>query len=180
MNAQQDTGRALDFRPAVGMVIEGPPPASPESEAWDTQCVFTAGLGGPPLHVHPHQQERFEVDSGTLELWLEGSWRRVGPGEAAVVPAGARHTVRNLGEEDVRMRNTHDPALGFPAYMSTLHGLVLARKVRSLPPRDPVSAIHLAMLFSAHEQTLRSVRPPQAVFRALAVIGRMLRLRLED
>jgi mannose-6-phosphate isomerase-like protein (cupin superfamily) len=178
MNAPQSVHTTLDFRPAVGMVLEGAPPEDAESQPWDVQCIFTPGLGGPPPHVHPRQTERFEVISGTLELWLEGEWRNVHAGEQATVPAGARHTVRNLGREDVRMRNTHDPALGFPEYMATLHRLVMERKVKSLPPRDPASAINLAMLFAAHERTLRSVRPPQAVFRFLAALGRVLGFRL--
>ncbi|MGH2895973.1 MAG: hypothetical protein ACRDPM_22270 [Solirubrobacteraceae bacterium] len=62
--------------------------------------------------------------------------------------------MRNLHAEDAHMRNVHDPALGFPHYMWTLHDLVANGKVRSLPPKDPRSMIHLAMRLEGGAATL--------------------------
>lgn len=50
----------LDFNPTVGMIIDGAPPERPEIQPWAVECVFAAGFPGPPLHVHPNMQERFE------------------------------------------------------------------------------------------------------------------------
>ena len=169
-----------DFNPTVGMIIDGAPPEQPETQPWAVECVFAAGFPGPPLHVHPHMHERFEVLSGVLDVCLAGKWRELQTGESITVPAGTPHTVRNPHEQDVRMRNIHDPALGFPNYMASLHQLVSSGKVRSLPPRDPRSAIHLAMLFAADERTMTSARPPQRIMRALAFIGRRLGYKLPE
>jgi hypothetical protein len=72
----------------------------------------------------------------------------------------------------------HAPALDFPDYMADLHALVHSGNVRALPPKDPRSVIYLSMLFTAHERTLVSIKPPQRLMRILAVFGRRFGYRL--
>lgn len=170
----------LDFNPKFGMVIEGAPPNQPESEPWHVFSVFPANFPGPPPHFHPRQEERFEVLAGVLDVFVDGDWRELSAGESITIPAGTRHAVRNSHDEPVRMRNTHTPALGFPAYMATLHALLMTGRVRSLPPKDARSVILLAMLGCAHERTLISLRPPQRVVQALAFIGKRLNYQLPE
>ena len=62
--------------------------------------------------------------------------------------------------------------------MAGLHELVHSGKVRALPPKDPRSVIYLSMLFTAHERTLASIKPPQRLVRILALIGRGLGYKL--
>lgn len=45
----------------------------------------------PGAHTHPHQQERFEVLSGTLGMRVGRRKYRLGAGEAMVVAQGAVH-----------------------------------------------------------------------------------------
>jgi mannose-6-phosphate isomerase-like protein (cupin superfamily) len=172
------TKAQLDFNPTVGMVIEGAPPDHPSTDPWHVTMVCAPDFAGPPLHVHSHQEESFEVLSGVLDVCIDGKWRELGPGERIKVPAGAPHTIRNLHREEVRALNVHAPALDFPDYMVGLHELVHTGKVRALPPRDPRSVIYLSMLFTVHERTLASVKPPQRLMRILAFVGRRLGYRL--
>jgi mannose-6-phosphate isomerase len=46
---------------------------------------------------HRHRSEHWFVVSGAGEVTLEGSARRVGPGETVDVPAGAAHRIESLG-----------------------------------------------------------------------------------
>ena len=39
---------------------------------------------------------------GRLELELDGSFRRLGPGQEVLIPAGTRHTVRNVSDQTAR------------------------------------------------------------------------------
>jgi mannose-6-phosphate isomerase-like protein (cupin superfamily) len=174
MTTAATTKAVLDFNPTVGMVVEGPPPDDPERDPWRVTMAFAPGFEGPPVHVHPHQQESYEVLSGVLDVFIDGQWRELGPGESVTVPAGAPHTIRNLHSEEMRAVNVHAPALDFPRYMAGLHELVHSGKVRALPPKDPRSVIYLSMLFTAHARTLASVKPPQRLMRILAFIGRRL------
>lgn len=168
----------LDFNPTVGMVVEGPTPDDPETEPWQATMGFGPGFAGPPVHIHPHQQESYQVLSGMLDVFLGGQWRELGPGASVTVPAGVPHTIRNLHDTEMRALNVHDPALDFPRYMASLHELVHTGKVRALPPKDPRSVIYLSMLFTANERTLTSVTPPQRLMRILALIGRRLGYKL--
>ncbi len=173
-------GAVLDFNPTVGMVIEGAPPNDPETEPWQVTMTFAPGFGGPPLHVHPNQEESYDVQSGVLDVCIDGRWREVRPGERVTVPAGTPHTIRNLHTEEMRAINVHAPALDFPHYMAGLHELAHSGKVRALPPNDPRSVIYLSMLFTAHKQSLISVKPPQRLMQILAFIGRRLGYQLHE
>ena len=70
----------------------------------------------PPLHVHPRQEERIEVLSGSV-LSLSGGVRRVlGPGETISTPPGEPHTVGPAREDAVEMIVEFRPALGFERF----------------------------------------------------------------
>ena len=170
--------QVLDFNPVVGMLVEGAPPENPESDPWRVTMTFAPGFAGPPVHVHPHQEESYEVHNGVLDVFVDERWRELRPGETLTVPAGTPHTIRNLHAEELVAVNVHTPALEFPRYMACLHELVHSGKVRALPPKDPRSMIYLSMLFTEHARTLASVKPPQRLMRVLASVGRRLGYKL--
>jgi len=54
--------------------------------------------GAADLHEHDHQQEEvWNVVDGEILLVVDGCERRLGPGDAAVVPPGTRHSARPVG-----------------------------------------------------------------------------------
>ena len=53
-----------------------------------------------PDHVHPRQEERFEVLSGKLGLRVEGVERVLSEGEAITAPAGSAHAAWNASSDD--------------------------------------------------------------------------------
>jgi mannose-6-phosphate isomerase-like protein (cupin superfamily) len=53
--------------------------------------------GGPPLHVHRHEDEVFYVLEGELEFQLGDRRFRAKPGSAALLPKSIPHTFRNVG-----------------------------------------------------------------------------------
>src|SRR4051812_49741118 len=67
----------------------------------------------PPLHVHPRQEERIEVVSGSV-LSISGGVRRVlGPGGTICTPPGEPHTVGPAGGGAGGMNVVFRPAFGF-------------------------------------------------------------------
>lgn len=139
--------------------------------------IETATGDSPPLHIHPHAEESYEVLSGVLEVNVEGEWKQVPAGESHSVPAGTAHTFRN--REPVELKNVHKPALEYERFFRRFHQLVTERDVK-LPPKSFKSFVLMGMLFSAHEQEVVSVKPPQVVMRILALLGRLLGYRLPD
>jgi len=59
-------------------------------------------LPGPPLHMHKRMTESFYVLSGTPELFLDGVWTSVSPGESFVVPSNTLHSYRNPTDRPAR------------------------------------------------------------------------------
>jgi mannose-6-phosphate isomerase-like protein (cupin superfamily) len=132
-------------------------------------------LGALPVHAHPDAEESYEVIDGALEVFVDGRWRRLGPGERATVPAGAPHTLRPAGEGVTSMLTTHRPARRFEAFFRDMHRLIHEGKIKRLPPRDPRSAIYVGMLFAKYSDEIRTTNPLNQVLQALAIVGRLLR-----
>ena len=63
------------------------------------EFAFAAnGMGAP--HSHPHVQATY-VKSGRFEFTIAGETFTVGPGDSFIVPSGAAHGCRALGEPGV-------------------------------------------------------------------------------
>jgi hypothetical protein len=71
--------------------------------------------------------------------------------------------------------NIHRPALQFEGFFRDMHQLIHDGKIKQLPPKDPRSAIYAAMLFNEYPDEIRAVKPPNALFTALAAVGKLLR-----
>jgi len=132
---------------------------------------------GPPLHVHPYQEERFvEVLSGTLRARLGIEERSVREGGSFAAPPGTPHAWRNDGEGAVRMLVEVRPALRMEEVFETTFDLARDGKtnVRGVP-RNPLQAAATAREYA---DELRLARPPFAVqrvlFGLLAPISRVL------
>lgn len=132
---------------------------------------------GPFVHTHPHAEERYEVVSGVLEVYVDGEWMEVTAGEEHTVPPGTPHTFRNA--TPVEIVNVHEPALQHEAFFRRFHQLVTERGV-SLPPEGFNDILLLAMLTTEHEEDIYAVSPPHWVFKALAALGRVLGYRLPE
>jgi quercetin dioxygenase-like cupin family protein len=65
----------------------------------------------PGMHVHPTQEERFEVIEGTMRFRRSGRKVIANPGDVVVVPPGVRHKFQNGGDEEARVRVEVRPAL---------------------------------------------------------------------
>src|SRR5215217_4976746 len=63
-----------------------------------------------PLHIHPHQEERFEVIAGRMRFTVGRERVTADPGEIVVVPAGVRHDFANAGDVDAMVRVEVRPA----------------------------------------------------------------------
>ena len=148
-----------------------------EGASFDTINTVGPRAGGPPVHLHPSAEESYEVLDGTLDVFVDGKWRRLRAGEKQVVPAGVPHTLKNDSDGEIKILNVHRPALRFEEFFRAFHRLVSGGLIK-LPPKDPRSLIYFAMLFSAYPEEQRAVRPPQPIFSALAAIGGRLGYRL--
>lgn len=125
-------------------------------------------------HVHPHQEERFEVVAGSLTLQVDRQERTLKAGDVAVIPRGRPHRWWNSGDEEVHVLGEFRPALRTEMFFETFFGLGQDGKTnrRGLP-----NPLQLAVLLREYDKELRLARPPAAVqkllFAPLAGLGRM-------
>jgi mannose-6-phosphate isomerase-like protein (cupin superfamily) len=82
------------------------------------------GRDGPP-HFHPSLEERWTVHSGRVRFKVNGRRIVPEPGIEFVMPAGARHSFKNIGEGEARIRAEVRPAGEIEAFLT--EGAELAR-----------------------------------------------------
>lgn len=127
-------------------------------------------------HIHPLQEERFEVIAGTLRGRVAGKEFTSGPGETVVVPRGAPHVWWNAGDEELHCLVDLRPALRIESFFETFFGLAQDGKVD--PKTGLPNLVQMALVMRAFPDELILARPPRLVqtllFGALAPIGRLL------
>jgi quercetin dioxygenase-like cupin family protein len=127
-------------------------------------------------HIHPLQNEHFEVISGTLRGRVAGKELRSGPGEKFVVPAGTPHVWWNSGDDELHVLAEIRPALRFEAFFETFFGLAQDGKVN--PKTGLPKPLQMAVMLREFRNELILARPPRLVqtllFGLLASIGRLL------
>jgi quercetin dioxygenase-like cupin family protein len=127
-------------------------------------------------HIHPLQEERFEVIAGTLRGRVAGKELTSGPGEKLVVPAGTPHVWWNSGDDELHVLAEIRPALRFESFFETFFGLAQDGKVN--PKTGLPNPFQLALMMRTYRNELVLARPPRLVqallFGLLAPIGRLL------
>jgi quercetin dioxygenase-like cupin family protein len=144
---------------------------------WIGEPGWTTG----PDHVHPRQEERFEVLSGRLGLRVGGVERVHSAGDVVVAPADAPHAAWNAGDGEVHVLVDFRPALRTEIAFETLAGLARDGKTNGAgAPRNPLL---LALVLREFEDEIYFVWPPLAIqrviFGVLAKVGWLLGYRAE-
>jgi quercetin dioxygenase-like cupin family protein len=126
-------------------------------------------------HVHPSQEERFEVLSGEVGFKIGREKTVAGPGQRLVVPAGTPHKFWNAGDDEAHFVCEIRPALQFEQLIETMFSLATDGKTNRKGMPNP---LRLAVIANEHFDTVRLPFPPAFVQRiGLAVgapLGRLL------
>ncbi len=127
------------------------------------ELVLAPAGAVPGAHVHPEQEERFEVVSGTLAFRLGLKRVVAGPGETVVVPAGRVHRFENAGDEPAHVLVEVRPALEMERLLETV--ITLAREGRCLRSGMP-KPFDLALFVREFRREVRAPFPPPLAVRA--------------
>ena len=106
------------------------------------------------LHIHPHQEERFEVVSGTMRFRVRRERIIAEPGDVVVVPAGVPHDFANAGDETALVRVEIRPALRMEQLFET--AVALAEQGRTMFGAYPGRSISPSSRASSN----RKYKPP--------------------
>src|SRR3954470_6568146 len=113
-------------------------------------------------HVHPGQEERFEILRGSVGFKVGGKKLVAGPGQRLTVPAGTPHKFWNAGEEEAHFVCEVRPALQFEALLETMFALAADGKTNRKGMPNP---LRLAVIANAHFDTVQLPFPPAIVQR---------------
>jgi quercetin dioxygenase-like cupin family protein len=119
-------------------------------------------------HVHPSQEERFEVLRGTVGFRVGGEEILAGPGRRLTVPAGTAHRFWNAGDEEAHFVCEIRPALQFEQLIETMFALASDGKTNRKGMPNP---LRLAVIANAHFDTVRLPFPPVTLQRLGLAIG---------
>jgi mannose-6-phosphate isomerase-like protein (cupin superfamily) len=160
------TGERLVFRKTS---------AETNGEAVVVECFVKPNGFVAKAHVHPSQDERFEILKGSLMFKLDGKELPAGPGDRILVPAGSTHQFWNAGEEEAHFVCEVRPALKFEQLVETMFALAADGKTNKNAMPNP---LRLAVIARETFDTVQLPFPPvwmQRVGLALAApLGRVL------
>jgi quercetin dioxygenase-like cupin family protein len=117
----------------------------------------------PGKHVHPKQEERFEVLDGTMKFKLGRRTIVAKAGDIVTVPAGKAHKFQNGGVTTAHVRVTVTPALKMEELFETV--CELAADGRTLSNGMP-KPLDLALFVSQYREEVQAPFPPATLQRA--------------
>jgi quercetin dioxygenase-like cupin family protein len=142
-------------------------------ELLEVELELTPDGHVPGAHVHPEQEERFEVLEGRMRFRMGLRRITAGPGDVVVVPAGKVHRFANAGDGVARARVRVTPALDMEQLFETTVALAEEGAVTWTGMPKP---LHLALFVQRFRREVRAPFPPAPVVRAtlapLAAIAR--------
>jgi mannose-6-phosphate isomerase-like protein (cupin superfamily) len=118
----------------------------------------------PGAHVHPEQEERFEVVKGTMKFRRGLKTVIARPGDTVVVPPRTIHRFENGGNEPAHVLVEVRPALRMEQLFET--ATALAREGRTNRKGLP-KPLELALFVREFEREVRAPFPPAGVVRAV-------------
>jgi quercetin dioxygenase-like cupin family protein len=119
-------------------------------------------------HVHPHQDERFEVLRGTVGFRSGKQKLELGPGGRLTIPAGTPHAFWNAGEDEAHFVCEVRPALQFEQLLETMFALANDGKTNRKGLPNP---LRLAVIAREHFEDVRLPFPPVWMQRAGLAMG---------
>jgi quercetin dioxygenase-like cupin family protein len=165
-----DVKRTLDLRKVFGVTATFESGQS-RSGPFEMEVMLEPG-GKSSLHIHPHQQELYDVKEGEFEIYLNGKWNRVTAGQQILIPRAVKHGFRNAGTQTVAMLNTHFPALRTEEYFETLQTLINEDKLTGITGFK--NSIYLALHTVKFADVVKVYQPPNAWIKAGAFFGKIL------
>ena len=85
--------------------------AESDGKLFAAEGIFPPGGFAGVAHIHPHQDEHFQVLAGHAAFEIDGARRVLRAGDTIDVPRGTKHTFANAGEDEMRVRFEFRPAL---------------------------------------------------------------------
>lgn len=156
-----------------------------EDELFRAEGAFPPGGFAGVVHVHPHQDEHFEVLAGDAAFVVAGEERVLGAGATIDVPAGTPHTFRNAGADEMRVVFEFRPGRVGAIPTERFYELYFAFAQEGRVDGEALpDLLDLALIWPVASRHAVLARPPAwvqgALFTALRPVARAARRRLPE
>jgi mannose-6-phosphate isomerase-like protein (cupin superfamily) len=158
------TGQILDNPVSGERIIFRKTAADTDGELLEIDLELAPDGHVPGKHVHPMQEERFEVLSGTMKFKMGRETVIAEAGEVVTVPAGVSHKFENGGDETAYVRVQVRPALRMEQLFET--AVALANEGRTTSKGMP-KPLDLALFVREYRREVKAPFPPAPVVRAM-------------
>jgi quercetin dioxygenase-like cupin family protein len=138
--------------------------ADTDGELLEIELELSADGAVPGAHIHPEQEERFEILEGTMSFRMGLKKIVAGPGEVVTVPAGKVHAFKNAGDDTASVRVQVRPALQMEQLFETT--VALAEDGRTTGTGMP-KPLDLALFVREYRREVKAPFPPAPVVRAM-------------
>ncbi len=126
-------------------------------------------------HIHPIQEERFMVKTGTLRLRIGDDESLLSSGQEGLVPRGIPHVWWNGGADEMKALVEFRPALHTEDFFSALFALARAGRTNRM---GMPNLLQIAVMNRKYQHEVYLAKPSIAVqkilFRSIAWIGLLL------
>lgn len=112
--------------------------ASSDGEVFSFTLWMRGGATPPPMHVHPHQEERTAVVAGAVKSRNGDVVRVLTSGDTVTTLPGEPHTVGPAGDEGVEMVAELRPGLGYEQFVERSFALDQAGHVNAKGRGNPL------------------------------------------
>src|SRR4051794_33258079 len=135
-----------------------------DGELLKIELELTPDGAVPGAHIHPEQEERFEIIEGTMTFRMGLKKIVAGPGEVVTVPAGKVHAFKKAGDESAKVRVQVRPALQMEQLFEP--PVALAEKGRPRAKGRP-KPLDLALFVRQYRREVKAPFPPAPIVRAM-------------
>jgi len=123
-------------------------------------------------HIHPSQEERIEVISGTLTALLNGNIKILPTGESITIRPGELHNFWNASSEVVHFRVEHRPALNIHDFIETIGGLVKDGMIKY--DNSFSDKLQMAVVVNRFKEIMILPMPQRFIIKLMGIIGEFL------
>jgi len=143
-------------------------------ELFRAEGLFPPGGFAGVEHIHPHQDEHFAVKVGRAAFRVNGEEVVLSAGETLDVPAGAKHTFWNAGDDEMRVVFEFRPApMSTGRFYELYFGFAQEGRVNA---KAMPGLLDLATVWAETSKHAVLARPPawlqHALLRTLAPVAR--------
>ena len=139
------------------------------------ECFSPQTLEREPEHIHPFQENSFEIISGSCVFDIDGKEQIVGPGESINIPANIPHHFWNAGDEVAHYMQQFKPALEIDRFFETFFALARDGKLNK---NGIPNFFHTSVIGLAYKDEIRITKPPWVlqyiIYNILAPFGKLM------